>query len=738
MSTKYKAMCGCELCIIIGQFQASLNAYRLSLLRRLEIETDECANLRKKAIKKTRSDNYRAEVYPNLAHRHPKPKDALTAIQCPNVEGFDFPKMTCILRTCRFCPKYSLLREERLLTNADTPIAFHVYHKFSRCRIHGILEDGVKECQLCEARKTSANKKPGKFSQRKHLTLLKRPIKVFFKDHYLPLLEKYAYHRAHFVLLGKYETGASRKSALTPGDAETTRDYAERLSFEFTQEIMSQHFGDSRDMSMEGSSARTFRAEAIELFQKGLLEVLGDADATMEFHSHFSDDNLQNAASTHCHMRVLIEYLKKERTLLDGHTMFDNTDGCAKQYRCATAIHLLSMLATEFNITINRSVGAPGHGKDLVDGLNACDKQYLKKMMMRITLPGNEQSATEEKKIIPYSVKEREFASIAEEAARLCSLDRSEGAKGDRKNKKREEAAVMKKRIYHVRTREDVLQEGLKMKMEGLPKKGAHVGILGRYNLLVDPDLGVGTAALRRIPCACAACEEYRKRPWKPGVPPNDQPRFKQNRACKYWPIFQEENDWFIVKTSPEKNVDVLDIEQSQKEVMVGIMTRMAEAIEEGNSGAVITEDDDTHGYYLICWTSKPYAAQEDTDDWAIGELVCDGTYLNPVGGARNWYTPDNKRVTIRVQHVVAAYLELVKPSKTVKLPSSCNRKEALSKGAKRLSDDSHLRILDEINRRDILDYEEDDGSSSDGDSIESSDNESSDDNSSDDGSVSD
>jgi hypothetical protein len=31
---------------------------------------------------------------------------------------------------------------------------------------------------------------------------------------------------------------------------------------------MSQHFGDSYDMSMEGSSARAFRAEDIELFLK--------------------------------------------------------------------------------------------------------------------------------------------------------------------------------------------------------------------------------------------------------------------------------------------------------------------------------------------------------------------------------------------------------------------------------------------------------------------------------------
>ena len=199
-----------------------------------------------------------------------------------------------------------------MLTGDDPPIAFHVYQKFSRCRIHGILEDGIKECSKCDTRRTS-DKKPGKFSQRKHLTLLKRRVAVFLNEYYLPLLEKYAYHRAHFVLLGKYETGALRKLALKPGDAETTRDYAERLCFEFTQEIMSQHFGDSRDMSMEGSSVRTFKADEIKSYQEGSLLELSSADATMDFHSHFSDDNLQNAASTHyCHMRILINLLKTD------------------------------------------------------------------------------------------------------------------------------------------------------------------------------------------------------------------------------------------------------------------------------------------------------------------------------------------------------------------------------------------------------------------------------------------
>jgi hypothetical protein len=37
--------------------------------------------------------------------------------------------------------------------------------------------------------------------------------------------------------------------------------------------------------------------------------------------------------------------------------------------------------------------------------------------MMRITLPGSEETLEEDKKTIPYSVREREFASIAEEAS---------------------------------------------------------------------------------------------------------------------------------------------------------------------------------------------------------------------------------------------------------------------------------------------------------------------------------
>jgi len=37
---------------------------------------------------------------------------------------------------------------------------------------------------------------------------------------------------------------------------------------------------------------------------------------------------------------------------------------------------LLSVLACDFGVVIDRAIGAPGHGKDIVDGLNATDKIY--------------------------------------------------------------------------------------------------------------------------------------------------------------------------------------------------------------------------------------------------------------------------------------------------------------------------------------------------------------------------
>ena len=62
-------------------------------------------------------------------------------------------------------------------------------------------------------------------------------------------------------------------------------------------------------------------------------------------------------------------------------TIWKNTDGCAEQYICASAMYLMSV--------IDRGISAPGHGKEVVYGLNNVDKSYIYQFMSTVQLPGS-------------------------------------------------------------------------------------------------------------------------------------------------------------------------------------------------------------------------------------------------------------------------------------------------------------------------------------------------------------
>ena len=131
----------------------------------------------------------------------------------------------------------------------------------------------------------------------------------------------------------------------------------------------------------------------------------------------------------HAHMTVLFRQLKEIGELCAGMFVWDDTDGCAKQYRCGTAIYLLSMLAVMFDITIDRAIGAPGHGKDIVDALNATDKVYLRHKMCMIGTPeANDGSA----RMAAHAMVEGKPNCLATECARLCSLPERVGVSSPR------------------------------------------------------------------------------------------------------------------------------------------------------------------------------------------------------------------------------------------------------------------------------------------------------------------
>ena len=59
-------------------------------------------------------------------------------------------------------------------------------------------------------------------------------------------------------------------------------------------------------------------------------------------------------------------------------TVWEDTGGFEKQYRCALAIYLMTVLSSSYGIIMNRAINAPGNGKNAVGGLNATEKFYLK------------------------------------------------------------------------------------------------------------------------------------------------------------------------------------------------------------------------------------------------------------------------------------------------------------------------------------------------------------------------
>ena len=65
--------------------------------------------------------------------------------------------------------------------------------------------------------------------------------------------------------------------------------------------------------------------------------------------------------------------------------MWDATDGCSAQYRCATAIFFLALLSFEKDIAIDRAISAPGHGKGIADGISGATKQFLKHSQMKLS-----------------------------------------------------------------------------------------------------------------------------------------------------------------------------------------------------------------------------------------------------------------------------------------------------------------------------------------------------------------
>ena len=52
-------------------------------------------------------------------------------------------------------------------------------------------------------------------------------------------------------------------------------------------------------------------------------------------------------------------------------TVWDDTGVFSYQYSCALAIYLMNVLSSLYGIIMDRAIDAPGHGKNVFDGLKS-------------------------------------------------------------------------------------------------------------------------------------------------------------------------------------------------------------------------------------------------------------------------------------------------------------------------------------------------------------------------------
>ena len=115
----------------------------------------------------------------------------------------------------------------------------------------------------------------------------------------------------------------------------------------------------------------------------------------------FSDDSSQNAATTFEHMKKLYKWIIAQKLIGNNGIIYDATDWCSKQYQCANALWILSVLAVTHGITIDRLINAPGHGRNKIDGINGADKTYIWQKMCMIS---TDESNNEKRRIEAFSM----------------------------------------------------------------------------------------------------------------------------------------------------------------------------------------------------------------------------------------------------------------------------------------------------------------------------------------------
>ena len=171
------------------------------------------------------------------------------------------------------------------------------------------------------------------------------------------------------------------------------------------------------------------------------------------------------------------------------------------------------------------------------------------------------------------------------------------------------------KREYHVKENEDFAHKYVKIfcdmtQFPSLKFCGPHTkphilwGLSRHDHMRSDPKLLHGTRAIRHIPCDCATCTYMLDKPWTPGLPPHQHPRFQ--------PV--KDSNCNSIKFSHET------FEEIHQDFIDGISDNMDVLFQSGKYCTTNTTYSTKMGYYVIHFFSEAYIIQKDTEFY--GKIV--------------------------------------------------------------------------------------------------------------------
>ena len=335
-----------------------------------------------------------------------------------------------------------------------------------------------------------------------------------------------------------------RQNSLRSGDVALQHDFTEALAITHNEEIQSKHFGGSVTVSIEGYTCHYRRTET-------------DPKMILDFHSFLSDDTTQMASTVYCHMGKLLSLLTDTGQLASGGRVLATTDGCAKQYKCATSIYFMTLLASKYDIVMDRSICCPGHGKSIVDAVNGVDKNTILRRSMRMVQSPDAALSGSSSSLQVHSfnnVAGGGTYSAAEDCKRILEMEAGEGVKSVVKREKREQNRGINRRYWHVRKVSEKLNE---LKCATIKIDHKNLSFKDMYHYYTCKELGIGKAALRQVPCSCNACDETIRLPWEAGRTAVDQPRFKRVTDCFFDSALGDSNQWFIVDIDSSEKGDI-------------------------------------------------------------------------------------------------------------------------------------------------------------------------------------